>query len=152
MHCGEKLWDSDITMNKWKEIVSSHPDSPILWNNYINFCLSNFRNFTISSLRDIFSKAIAVINKQKKHYQKGNEKNRSLEYRQMMILISACWIELQSGYMERAISIFQGFIELNFFCPNKLKDANIDSLLSFFKNFLGRRGSKIWRRKFKRME
>jgi len=53
-----------------------------------------------------------------------------------MISIASCWIEKQAGYSERAFGIFQGLLELNLNCPEKIQsDIPIEMVLDYLQTF-----------------
>lgn len=49
----------------WERAVSSHPDSPILWRAYLDFAMSNFATFSMSTLRPLFANAVRILGRQK---------------------------------------------------------------------------------------
>lgn len=83
--------------------------------------MTNFAKFTVSSLRGVLTRAINVLNGQKKVYSLGHEKHRFLEYRALVVAVTACYVECQSGYSERGTAIFQALLEANLKCPAELQ-------------------------------
>lgn len=83
---------------EWTRAVESHPDKPKLWRKFIEFSMSNFAKFTVSNLRSVLTRAITVLNSQKRVYGLGHEKHRFLEYRALVVAVTACYVERQVGH------------------------------------------------------
>lgn len=133
----------------WERAIESHPDSPKLWQNFIDFAMSNFATFSMNNLRPIFTNAIKILGKQKvreniltflvrsyspqKLYKEGHPKHLAFEYRSLMIVFAAAFVELQSGYEERAMAIFQCMLEANLNTP---KGVTLDTPRETFLDLL----------------
>jgi hypothetical protein len=106
--------------NAWIKEISKNPSSGPLWLSYLRFTLSNFSQFSISHFRSASATAIRFLNREKAN---SSISIPLLESHIAQILILYTRTELESGYSERAIAIFQALIEINFFAPSFILDA-----------------------------
>lgn len=138
----------------WEDTIDAHPASVRLWEGYLNFRLSTFTKFTMSAMREVFTSAIQTLREQdaKLLKTKGDDRKRQEIQRAMVdFFVRACAFEKQGGYLERAVALFQGMLELNFFCPSHLTEYN--TKLKFLEAFwdseaprLGEEGATGWAR------
>lgn len=103
----------------WQEKLSLIPDNAQLWTEYIVFKkASHFADFSTSGMRPVYVKAIQSLMVLKGRISANDVMNTSrIEQDMLRMFFDAANFEMQSGYTERAIAMFQALIEINIFCP-----------------------------------
>ncbi|ORX84470.1 DUF1740-domain-containing protein [Anaeromyces robustus] len=134
MKCCQLSWDSIKVLSKWDQILKSHPRSTGLWIEYLNYRQSDFSSFTINSCMEEFAKCISILSREKNHIIDLNL-SKTIEKTQIYCFVRLCDLLSKSGYFEKAISLYQAMIELNFFCPSILKNQSFKVKINELENF-----------------
>ncbi|KAI8972712.1 NRDE-2, necessary for RNA interference-domain-containing protein [Pilobolus umbonatus] len=125
LKCGGQIWETLSLLREWDTMLKKHPDSIILWSNYINLRQTNFASFSFTQCVQIFEDAISILRRQmtsKRHNTYEDREN--IESLMVYVLLRACLFMKQSGYHERAYSILQASVEFNLFQPELFKMSN----------------------------
>ncbi|EGC30809.1 hypothetical protein DICPUDRAFT_99413 [Dictyostelium purpureum] len=154
-----EIWDQERVLNLWNALIQkstqdfldyqqqvhsqhqAHPTiiSEDLWREYINFCLSNFNNFTVNKMKETITQVIRKLLIKRRSF-KVKEKNfmervQVVEESILQFLSQLTRFLHQAGYSERVVGIYQALIELNCFEPIALSNEPQSVLLKEFKEF-----------------
>ncbi|KAJ3326989.1 hypothetical protein HDU76_012445 [Blyttiomyces sp. JEL0837] len=146
MDCCEQTWESTKLLTKWDTILQENIGSIALWNKYITFRQTNYASFTVTGCLEVYEECIDTLVNE----DEGAVSNR--EEILIHLLTRACSLLIQSGFIERAIAIFQAMIEFNAFCPEAFEGQTLAQRLDMFEVFwesecprFGEKGAVGWK-------
>lgn len=151
LQCCNELWDMEKLLSLWENVMSAKKNSPTMWEHYISFRLTHFTSFSVSEIRKLFNRALKEMYiLQKISINRGDlESSIKAETSIVEFFRRLCLFEAQSGYMERAVALYQAIIEFNCEYPSNVEE--FDSRLKVFEAFwdseaprIGEESSKGW--------
>ncbi|KAF2069362.1 hypothetical protein CYY_009316, partial [Polysphondylium violaceum] len=146
-----QLWQSDQVQQLWEKVIQKNTSdflekdsrlviiSESIWNAYIQFCVSNFTQFTVASMRNTMVSLIRKLLIKRRMFRPRDqafmEKVKTVEEYILMFISQWLRFERQAGYSERALGIYQAMIEFNCFFPQQFAHETHATLLKNFKLF-----------------
>lgn len=107
----KEIMESDKLIEEWNNLIFIYPTNFEIIKNYFKFISTHISYFNVSNLNKFFSKYMMKI----LQYQEGNLKsirnlnsNQSIERSMLEILLLYTILLKQCGYIEKAISCWQG--------------------------------------------
>ncbi|KAL4808207.1 NRDE-2, necessary for RNA interference-domain-containing protein [Aspergillus unguis] len=142
---GSKLWDTKKLLAQWHSTLKTNPGYISLWVKYLDFRQTEFLNFTYRRCLATFAECLRL----NKTSPDGPDKVRV----QMYLFLRLTLFLREAGYMEQAIALWQGILELYLFFPRGCDiTANDKGVLSAFADFwdsevarIGEIGAKGWK-------
>ena len=156
MELVQEVWDTERLVKHWKDIVFKQPNRSLLWLKYIEFCQSRFSFYRSSSVMKLYQKAIGTLSSILDRSLVSHKPEPDAESKLLVVFILYCHFLQHSGFVEKAIALFQALIEFNLCSPDTLfADQNIDKAkdrLNVFEAFwdeevarVGEDGASGWR-------
>ena len=128
---------------KWDRILEEHSTFPKLWIAFLNFIQTEHTSFRFDDLRDAFTTCFQNIR------EVSPKLRSSIDEIYLLLRLTICMRE--AGYLEQAVAVWQANLELNFFKPQQLANADLASLKSSFEAFwegearrIGEQGALGW--------
>ncbi len=112
-----KIWDSKRVLSKWKEILSDQPDCAELWTEYLDVVQTSFTGFTYEKTRRLFQECLELLARPEPWNKPKSSQNRRRQEIQAYVFLRLSALMRESGYIEHAIALWQGLLELYFFRP-----------------------------------
>ncbi|KAE9379301.1 DUF1740-domain-containing protein [Stipitochalara longipes BDJ] len=113
---GEKIWEVKDQSERWEQISKENIGSTLLWTSYLNFKQTTFSSFRHEDIKEIFMKRINTLSEAA--LVSGTADIGALYQQQIYLLLRFTLYLRESGYLELAVSIWQGLLEINFFSPS----------------------------------
>ncbi|KYQ93345.1 DUF1740 family protein [Tieghemostelium lacteum] len=158
LRLASRLWDPAQVQSLWEKVLKRSSNdylkndnnnnnssnslgviSDLLWNEYLEFCLSNFTKFTVGSMRNTLLTVLKnLLQKRRSLNVRDKEFMDRVKIVECSILkVISQWtrFEEQSGYSERAVGFYQSLIEFNWFQPIHLRNSPHSTLLNQFKKY-----------------
>ncbi|KAJ3217494.1 hypothetical protein HDU67_007857 [Dinochytrium kinnereticum] len=129
MACCSETWETTRLLTKWDKILKQHIGSFLLWTKYLEFRQTNYTTFSVTECLEVYEDCIAALSRTVT--LDSLEKERIISH----IFIRACFMLLQAGFIERAISCFQAMIEFSAFCPPAFETQTFQQRLDMFEAF-----------------
>ncbi|KAI8812559.1 NRDE-2, necessary for RNA interference-domain-containing protein [Cladochytrium replicatum] len=135
-------------LNKWAYVLRSKQKSISLWSRYLNFRQTEVGSFTVSGCVEAYSKCITALAPWK---ESPDDTVQIFEEHMLHMFNRCCTLLEQTGYNERAVSLYQAMIELTCFCPaaytHQSFKQRVDMLESFWESEaprIGEEGALGW--------
>ncbi|KAH3758042.1 NRDE2 protein [Pelomyxa schiedti] len=149
----KRSWETSKVLALWEKILA-HQGTDLaprmtgrLWREYIRFCLAGFSTFNIVLARTTYTRAISILSRMKAGVMKDPDADVSIsdiDEFLISLIYQMCIVELQAGYTERAIGIFQAVVEFNCFGPNLPRRADFIGFWESEAPRVGDLGAKGW--------
>lgn len=142
---GSRLWDTKKLLGQWHSTLKENSQYISLWVKYLDFRQTEFLNFTHDRCLATFAECLR-LNKTSLHSPGKAQVQVYLFLRLTLYLREA-------GYMEQAIALWQGVLEIAYFRPQGFDmEINPSEVFSAFTDFwdsevsrLGELGAKGWK-------
>ncbi|CAO3697494.1 unnamed protein product [Rhizopus microsporus] len=138
--CGATIWDTLTLLREWDKQLKLYPDSIKLWSEYINTRQTSFSSFSFTECIKVFEDALSILKRQLDR-ARHREEREDIECLIVYIILRTCLLMKQSGYIERAYSVFQAIVEYNLFAPAGIQDK-LGAFMEFWDNEVPRFGEK----------
>jgi len=145
--------DPKILDQQWKELVYVYPENVSLWKSYLLF-MQTHNPFSILDAVKAYRGCIFKLRKQQEKKIEDGEcvvKILEIEHGIIDIIESGVLMLVQAGYSEKAVSVYQGLLELNLFSPDFQGGYSVDDKLSLFEPIwdsgvskVGQAGARGW--------
>ena len=116
----QEVWDTERLVKQWKDIVFKQPNRSLLWLKYIEFCQSRFSFYRSSSQIALYQKAISTLSLILDRSLLSHRPEQGAESKLLVVFILYCYYLKHSGFVEKAIALFQALIEFNLSTPDDL--------------------------------
>ena len=116
----QEVWDTERLVKQWKDIVFKQPNRSLLWLKYIEFCQSRFSFYRSLSLMTLYQKAISTLSSILDQSLLSHKPEQDAESKLLVVFILYCYFLKHSGFVEKAIALFQALIEFNLCVPDGL--------------------------------
>ncbi|KAJ3012516.1 hypothetical protein HKX48_006248 [Thoreauomyces humboldtii] len=129
MRVCQELWDTATLLTRWDRILKSHSHSITLWKQYLDFRQTNSSTFTVTSCIELYETCIDIMR---------SDIRTDMERREEILLHAltrACSLLAQSGFIERAVALYQAMIEFNCFCPPAFTTQSYEQRMGMFEGF-----------------
>eukprot|EP01105_Mastigella_eilhardi_P004520 TRINITY_DN1603_c1_g1_i1.p1 TRINITY_DN1603_c1_g1~~TRINITY_DN1603_c1_g1_i1.p1 ORF type:complete len:1250 (-),score=349.04 TRINITY_DN1603_c1_g1_i1:67-3816(-) len=131
----QAAWDSSKVSTLWEKILA-HQGTEIaprmtarLWREYIRFCLSSFTNFNMTLVRSTHVRAISLLSRLKAAIETAPDEQievgaAEIDEFLISLVYRLCSMELQAGYAERALGVFQAVTEFACLGPSPCRRSD----------------------------
>lgn len=102
------------TIKQWGNMIDKYPTSHQLWIPWIEFLIRDTAAFEYDS---VLQNIIQIIDRISVFIEPSCDDIAELENNLLAVIMRACAFILEAGYIEHAIAIVQGLLQLNLFCP-----------------------------------
>ena len=110
-------WEPGMVVKRWKDLVFKQPNIPQLWIGYIEYCTTQFSEFTVSSVSALYSKGVSTL----ALIQEGSLKSHTPQADNLSwtltIFSQYCDFLKQTGHSEKAVACYKALIEFNLCMP-----------------------------------
>jgi hypothetical protein len=130
------FFSSKTQSTKWQSILAANPTSINLWTKYLDANQTNFVAFRYEEGKESF---LACIKMLKNALDQSKESDPALWHVLTYILLRVTLFMREAGFIEHAVSVWQGLLELNFFNPS-FDDGYMDGLQEFWDSEVARIG------------
>ncbi|RDW65775.1 uncharacterized protein DSM5745_09514 [Aspergillus mulundensis] len=141
---GTNLWDTKKVLAQWHATLKANPQYISLWMKYLDFCQTEFLNFTHERCLATFVECLRL------NMASPDSPERARV--QIYLFLRLTLFLREAGYMEQATGLWQGILELTFYRPQDFDSPVTDEVLSAFTDFwdaeaarIGELGSKGWK-------
>lgn len=146
------VWEPKRVLKQWKDLVFKQPNVPQLWIGYIDFCLSEFSEFSVAAVTALYSKCIRTLTL----IAAGSLKSHSPlpgHLNWMLAIFSRyCDFLRQAGQTEKAVACYKALIEFNICMPMSKEVDPLVSQVEFLEPFwsslaprIGEAGAAGWK-------
>jgi hypothetical protein len=138
-----RAWDGTKLNNKWKDVLTKHPQSADLWMMYLDFVQSRFTSFKYEDCRAIFLKCLETLR------ASTNDMSPTTTLHIVLRLTS---MTHEAGYQELALAVWQALLEYHctrsdYHHLDPPKDAAMQSFEEFWESEgprIGEQEAKGW--------
>ena len=123
---------------EWESALASFPASVALWSQRLSLLARTFGAFSISRLRAVGAKSVAALSAQAEAAVRSGapEATRAgIERAALLLVLRVAYSERAAGFDERGVALLQALIELNCFCPPRLRAAGLAPRCAEFEPF-----------------
>lgn len=136
-------WEPERVVKRWKDLVFKQPNIPQLWIGYIDYCTTQFSEFTVGTISALYSKCISTL----ALIEEGSLKSHSplpdsLSWT-LTIFCHYCDFLNQTGQSEKAVSCYRALIEFNLCMPTQYEAAPLISQVEELQAFWSSPAPKI---------
>ena len=131
----EKVEESPSIKSRWHYALEQNTGSPDIWHAYLRYRMRDFSNFSASSVRDDFNRALrslAIARNQLKQISAAPSKVSELERAIVDLIVDVCRFDIQTGETELAVARIQAAVE---FCCLSPSTQTEDELVDAFEQF-----------------
>ena len=114
---GSKFWEVKVQSDRWEQISKDNINSLVLWKSYLNFKQGTFSTFQYEEVRSVFLRRIKTLSEA---IAISKDASDSLFHQLLYVLLRLTIFIRESGYVELAVAIWQGLLEVNFCAPPRL--------------------------------
>ncbi len=139
----QKTWNITKLTEKWKDILSKHPQCLDLWFMYLDFEQSNFSRFKFEECRMSYFRCLKSLQSSRD----GNDVEIALH-----LLLRLTSMIHEAGYQELSLAIWQAILEFHLMRPTTSNSSNTEDHLQSFEAFwesevprIGEPKAKGWR-------
>merc|ERR1719186_1439768 len=120
LELSKDLFDSKTLDQQWKELIFVYPENVDLWKRYLLFVQTHYIRFTVGDTMKAYRSCILKLRMQQERLVEefDNSKLFEVEHGILDILEQLACLLVQAGHSEKAVALFQGLVELNFFSPD----------------------------------
>ncbi|KAI8918519.1 NRDE-2, necessary for RNA interference-domain-containing protein [Powellomyces hirtus] len=125
----QETWDTTALLTKWDRVLKTHSDSIDLWKQYLDYRQTNYSAFTVIGCLELYESCIDIVRRDDKIDIKLREEIL------LHVFSRACFMLAQSGFIERAIALYQAMIEFSCFCPPAFATQTYEQRVGMFESF-----------------
>ncbi|XP_028913558.2 nuclear exosome regulator NRDE2 [Ornithorhynchus anatinus] len=147
-----ELWEPSTLIKEWQKLIFLHPNNAALWQKYLLFCQSQFSTFSVSKIHNLYGKCLSTLAAVQDGSIVSHPALPGTEEAMFALFVQHCHFLRQTGYSEKAVSLFQAMIDFTFFKPDSVKDLSTRRQVEFFEPFwdsgeprVGEKGARGWR-------
>ncbi|PYI21436.1 DUF1740-domain-containing protein [Aspergillus violaceofuscus CBS 115571] len=134
---GAKLWDTKKLAAQWQTVLRSNSQYISLWVKYLDFCQTEFLNFTYQRCLDTYIECLRL--------NQSAPENPGKSQVQLYLFLRLTLFMREAGFAEHAAALWQAVLEVVFFRPDSLKDRHdskevIPPFLDFWESEVARIG------------
>ncbi|RAH47194.1 uncharacterized protein BO95DRAFT_385957 [Aspergillus brunneoviolaceus CBS 621.78] len=134
---GAKLWDTKKLAAQWQTVLRSNSQFISLWVKYLDFCQTEFLNFTYQRCLDTYIECLRL--------NQSAPENPGKSQVQMYLFLRLTLFMREAGFAEHAAALWQAVLEVAFFRPEPLKERHdskevIPPFLDFWESEVARIG------------
>ncbi|KNC97470.1 uncharacterized protein SPPG_07387 [Spizellomyces punctatus DAOM BR117] len=141
----QETWEATKLLTKWDRILKRNTSSIKLWKQYLDFRQTNYSTFNVAGCIELYENCIHILMRDTSTAVARREEIM------LHIFTRACFLLGQSGFMERAVALFQAMIEFTGFCPPAFTNQTFVERLAMFGAFwesemprIGEEGAEGW--------
>ncbi|TPX68733.1 hypothetical protein SpCBS45565_g02910 [Spizellomyces sp. 'palustris'] len=125
----QETWEAAKLLTKWDRILKRSTSSIKLWKQYLDFRQTNYSTFNVAGCVELYENCIDILMRDTSTAVARREEIM------LHIFTRGCFLLGQSGFMERAVALFQAMIEFSGFCPPAFTSQTFAERLAMFGAF-----------------
>ncbi len=122
--------DYKTVLQRWKELIFTHPNVPQLWLGYIQYCQEDFGHFSIDSLIAVYTKCLRTLSSINEGILQSHSPLPDSQEWTLTIFQHYCEFLKSSGYTEKGVASYQALLELNLCTPPHLAKAPLGRVIT----------------------